>query len=293
MSFEAEIIKALQTLSNGFTDIIGIGVSYLGTELLFMAIAVVIYWCIDKAFAYRFFNTYVLGVAVANVMKIGFKRVRPFNAYAGEIKSIGAPEQSYSFPSGHTESISSISTVLTMKYGRKREWIPIVFWIATVLVMISRMFLGQHYLSDVFCGLTVGVACAMIFSALLSLLKDKEEWFGLGAVALSCVVIGVTAGLGKLNESPDLLKGLGAFIAFDIGYLVEKKLVKYNVNAGRKKWKYFLRVLIGLGVALGIQQGFKFFLPEDVPMLHDFLRYFIVAFWASLIAPALFKLAKI
>ena len=57
MSFEAEIIKALQTLSNGFTDIIGIGVSYLGTELLFMAIAVVIYWCIDKAFAYRFFNT--------------------------------------------------------------------------------------------------------------------------------------------------------------------------------------------------------------------------------------------
>lgn len=293
MRFEVEIIKALQTLSNGFTDFIGKAVSYLGTELLFMVIALIIFWCIDKAFAFRFFNTYILGVAVTNFMKIGFKRVRPFKAYGDEIRSIGDPETSFSFPSGHTESISSVSTVLTLKYGKRHKWIPITLWIATPLVMISRMYLGQHYLSDVFCGLTVGVSCAMIFSALLSLLKDKEEWFGVGAAVLSCIAIGVMAGLGKLNASPDLLKGLGAFIAFDIGYFAEKKLIKYDVNARGKKWKYFLRVFIGLGVALGIQQGFKFFLPEDVPMLHDFLRYFIVALWASVLAPAFFKLVKI
>ena len=157
--------------------------------------------------------------------------------------------------------------------------------------MISRMFLGQHYLSDVFCGLTVGVACAIAFNALLSLLKDKEEWFGVAAVVMCTVALGVMGGLGKINDSPDLLKGMGAFVAFDIGYFVEKRWVRYDIKS-EKIYKYILRVLIGLGVAVGIQQGFKLFLPSD-PMLYCFLRYFIVAIWTALIAPAFFKLIRL
>lgn len=59
MGFEADIIKALQTLSNGFTDFVGKATSLFGTEYLFLAVAVTLYWCIDKAYAYRFFNVYL------------------------------------------------------------------------------------------------------------------------------------------------------------------------------------------------------------------------------------------
>lgn len=293
MQFEADLIKLLQRASNGFTDTVFLGISQLGTELAFLAIAVVLYWCLDKRYAYRFFNVYILGVAITNFLKLGFKRTRPFNAY--DVRSIGDPEPTYSFPSGHTESIASISTLLTIKYGQKSKAVPIVCIAATLLVMLSRMYLGQHYLSDVFCGLTVGVFCAIAFNALLSLFGDKEELFLIPNVIVSVIIISVLAGVGMLNSpsGADILKGLGAFVAFDIGYFVEKRYVKYDVASNRLWWTVALRLVVGLGVAVGIQQGFKLFLPESMPMLYCFLRYFLMAAWAALAAPALFKKLKI
>ena len=280
-------------LRSPFMDLLNKGLSFFGTELFFLIIAVVLYWCIDKKFAYRFFNVYILGVAVTNVMKMSFKRVRPFNAYQDDVISIQERETTWSFPSGHTESISSVAAMTTIKYGKKYRVIPMIGAVLTILVMLSRMYLGQHYLSDVFCGLTVGVFCAIAFNALLSLFGDKEELFGIAALILSAVLIGVLAGLGKLGESADILKGIGAFVAFDIGYFIEKKFVRYDVRAHREWWTYLLRIVIGGGVTLAVQYGFKLFLPESVPMLYCFLRYFVMAAWASLAAPAIFKAAKI
>ncbi len=293
MRFEADLIRALQMVSNGFTDGFNLFLSFFGTETFFLIVAVVLYWCIDKKFAHRFLNVYILGVAVVNVMKLGFKRIRPFRAYQHEIRSIGDPESSYSFPSGHTHTISSISTMLTIKYGKKYIYVPIVGAGLTVAVMFSRMYLGQHYLSDVFCGLTVGIFCSIAFNALLSLFKDKEEFFVIPAIIISAVLVSVLAGLGMLNDSADVLKGAAAFAAFDIGYFIEKKYVKYDVAANKKPWAYALRLVLGLGVTLAIQQLFKLFLPKEIPMLYSFFRYFLVAAWASVIAPLVFKALKI
>lgn len=293
MQFEADIIKALQMYSNDYLDALQKFFSFFGTETLFLVVAVVLYWCIDKAFAHRFFNVYILGVAVTNVLKLGFKRTRPFNAYPDKVRSIGDPESTYSFPSGHTESISSVATMLTIKYGKKHVAVPVVGALLTILVMLSRMYLGQHYLSDVFCGLTCGIFCSIAFNALLSLFRNKEEFMIIPAVVLSAVLIGVLAGLGLMQSGADILKGVGAFLAFDVGYFIEKRFVKYDVKANAKWYKYLLRLVLGLGVTVAVQQTFKLFLPESMPMLYCFLRYFIMAIWASLAAPALFKAIRI
>ncbi len=291
MQFEADLIKLLQRASNGFADAVFLGVSQLGTEIAFLTVAVILYWCIDKVYAYRFFNVYILGVAVTNFLKLGFARPRPFDSY--DIRSIGAPETTYSFPSGHTESIASISTMLTLKYGKNRMYIPVIGAAATLAVMISRMYLGQHYLSDVFCGLTLGVFCAVAFNALLSLFGGNEELFVIPGTVICIVIIAVFAGKLSTPSGADILKGMGAFIAFDIGYIIEKRYVRYDVKKYRLWYKTALRILIGLGVAIGIQQGFKLFLPEDIPMLYCFLRYFLIAVWAAVAAPMLFKVLKI
>lgn len=293
MDFEVKIIEALQTLSNNFMDLLNKGLSFFGTELFFMAIAVVLYWCIDKRYAFRFFNVYILGVAVTNVFKLAFKRTRPFNAYPDRVNSIGAPESTYSFPSGHTASIASIATLTTVKYGKKHKSVPIVGGVLVILVMLSRMYLGQHYLSDVFCGLTLGVFCSIVFNALLSLFKDKEEWFVTVGIVIAVVLLGVLAGTKQLAVSGDILKGVGAFLAFDVGYFIEKRFVKYNVTQNAKWYKIALRLVIGLGITVAIQQCFKLFLPESIPMLYCFLRYFVMAAWAALAAPLLFRTLKI
>ncbi len=293
MRFEVDLIKALQTLRGPFTDGLNMFLSFFGTETFFLIIAVTLYWCVDKAFAHRFFNVYILGVAVTSVMKVGFKRVRPFNAYPEEVVSIQSPESSYSFPSGHTQTVSTVSTVLSIRYGKKYKIVPIAGGVLTLLVMLSRMYLGQHYLSDVFCGLTVGVFCSIAFNMLLSLLKDREEWFVLIAIALSVAFICVLAGIDQLGASEDLLKGIGAFVAFNIGYYFEKTYVRYDIKATQAWWKILLRLALGIGVTVAVQQLFKLFLPKSEPMLYCYLRYFIMALWAALGAPAAFKALRI
>ncbi len=293
MRFEVDLIKALQAHANGVTDVLNKIFSFFGTETLFLIVAVILYWCIDKAYAHRFFNVYIPGVAVTNFLKLGFKRTRPFNAYPREVRSIGDPETTYSFPSGHTESIASVSTLLTIKYGRKHKAVPIVAVMIVLLVMVSRMYLGQHYLSDVFCGLTAGIFLSVAFNALLSLMKDKEEWFAVAAVVITAVLVGVLIGLGLTDSGSDILKGAGAFAAFDIGYFIEKRCVRYDVKANKSAFTCVLRIVIGLGITLLIQYTFKLFLPVRQPLLYCFLRYFIMALWASLGAPFVFKLSKI
>lgn len=293
MQFEVDIIKALQTMHGPFMDGLNMFLSFFGTETFFLIIAVGLYWCIDKAFAHRFFNVYILGESVTSALKVGFKRVRPFNAYKKDVISIQTPETSYSFPSGHTQTVSTIATMLTIRYGKKYRIVPLVGGILTLLVMFSRMYLGQHYLSDVFCGLTVGVFCSIAFNMLLSLLKNKEEWFVLIAIAMSIVVVCVLAGIGQIGASEDLLKGIGAFVAFNIGYYFEKQYVGYDIKATQKWWKLLIRLAVGIGVTVAIQQLFKLFLPASEPMLYCYLRYFIMALWASLGAPAVFKAVKI
>ena len=293
MRFEVDLIKALQLARSPFMDVLNQFLSFFGTETFFLIVAVVLYWIVDKAFAHRFFNVYILGVAVTSVMKIGFKRVRPFNAYPKEVISIQSPETSYSFPSGHTQTVSTVASLLTIKYGKKYRIVPLAGVLITVLVMFSRMYLGQHYLSDVFCGLTVGVFCSILFNMLLSLLGNKEEWFAVGAIVLSVAVVGVLAGLGKLGESEDLVKGLGAFAAFNIGYFFEKRFVAYDIKSTQVWWRMLIRLALGIGVTVAIQQLFKLFLPESMPMLYCYLRYFLMALWVALGAPAAFKALKI
>lgn len=292
MQFEVNLIKTLQEHASTALTVVNNVFSFFGTETTFLLVAVILYWCIDKKFAYRFFNVYILGVALTNVMKQSFKRTRPFNAH-DDIASLCEKETTYSFPSGHTESISSISTLLTIKYGKKHKAVPVVFGVITILVMLSRMYLGQHYLSDVFCGLTAGIFFAIAFNAILSAFKDKEELFIIPALVIASVLLGVLIGLNKLGESGDILKGLGAFVAFDVGYFIEKHFVKYDVKKYASKGCYLFRVLIGGGITIAIQQLFKLFLPSSEPMLYCFLRYFVMALWASLIAPLLFKAVKI
>jgi undecaprenyl-diphosphatase len=58
-----------------------------------------------------------------------------------------------SFPSGHTSSWFALATVYSAKYPRY----AIPLYGAGVLVGLSRIYLGEHYPSDVLVGAVVGI----------------------------------------------------------------------------------------------------------------------------------------
>lgn len=64
-----------------------------------------------------------------------------------------------SFPSGHTASIFALVTILALFAKNKK--ICSVYLIAAILVAYSRIYLSQHFLTDVLAGSLIGVTVAM------------------------------------------------------------------------------------------------------------------------------------
>ena len=294
MQWEADLIHALQGGSNGFTDFLFSAITFLGDEMFFMFVAMFFFWCISKRDGFKFINVYFVGCAIVECGKLLIGRPRPFNAYEGHVRSIGEQSSSYSMPSGHSHSIANMSTQVVMKYRKDhlKIFLPIGIGI-TLLVIFSRLFLGQHYLTDVIAGVALGIGVAVAASFFFELLKDKEEWLAVAIVPLCIILTIIIMCISEDADTKDkILKVAGAYMAVAAGYFVEKRYVKFSVKANWKKQA--LKLLIGAGVALGIQQGMKYICTiEQSVFVYSFLRYFVLGAWAILGAPLVFKALKL
>lgn len=70
----------------------------------------------------------------------------------------------YSFPSSHASSFFALVTYLCLITAKKIKWFPYLLVPVALLVSYSRMYLGVHYPSDVFCGALLGGFLGWVFS---------------------------------------------------------------------------------------------------------------------------------
>jgi len=71
-----------------------------------------------------------------------------------------------SFPSGHSANAATMAVTLGIIFARTWVW----FWgvVYTLLMMLSRTYLGAHWISDTIGGLLIGVGVAIIVWAPLA-----------------------------------------------------------------------------------------------------------------------------
>jgi membrane-associated phospholipid phosphatase len=106
---------------------------------------------------------------LTSLLKAMFGRVRP------DFDEGGARLDSLSFPSGHSSGIATLVTVAlvlawpVLAPGARRLWVSLGVAVV-VLVGLTRMLLGVHFLSDVVGGWALGVAwslgVALVFGAM-------------------------------------------------------------------------------------------------------------------------------
>lgn len=97
-----------------------------------------------------------LGLAIYAAIKHLTARPRPHMAHEDLVLSV-APLDKYSFPSGHTLHAVNFSIQIAV-FAPSLAWLVIPF---ALLVALSRMVLGLHYLSDVLVGGLIGALLAV------------------------------------------------------------------------------------------------------------------------------------
>lgn len=279
---DLDIVKWIQkSLSSNIMDTIIYSITHLGDKFFFIFLAVVIFWAVDKKFAFKLTISFIGSAAVNVVLKNIFLRPRPYNN--GAI-SIGPKTHGTSFPSGHSQASGVLFYSINDEYGKKYKYMRYLAIFILIMVPFSRMYLGQHYLTDVLTGSIIGIIAAIVGFKLFDLMKDKEHIYPLFVIPVFMVALIVLYSKGY-DDVKDIFVAVGGYVGFVVGYAIEKLYIKHDVDTTWLNRIY--KIIIGLIITASLYFGLKFIFPEE-SLIFDFIRYTVIAFSATAIIPYLF-----
>jgi undecaprenyl-diphosphatase len=139
------------TFVNPFLTPIFILITLFGGSIFLLAPVLYAYIKGYRKFSIYLLNTLVMTLGISYLMKMMIFRPRPFYSVI-EVEALSCPS-SPSFPSGHVMKIAGYMGVV---YSQELEGFKKYLRNLTVLVAISRLYLGVHYPLDVFAGGIIG-----------------------------------------------------------------------------------------------------------------------------------------
>ncbi|PWV99370.1 PAP2 superfamily protein [Paenibacillus cellulosilyticus] len=277
MDFMLDILKWIQTIRTTFLTEVFTSITILAEEYVAIAVFCIVFWCLNKKWGYRIGFAYLLSGVTNNAIKEVFQVERPF-VRDNELVPIRVETATgYSFPSGHTQGISALSTALATIIRKK--WFTALSIILVLLVAFSRMYLGVHTIADVSVGAIFGFVCVIDANWMFDYVekKQKAEW-------LLFLFIPIALGLIWL-PSDDYIKAAGTIISFLIGYVLDQKYIKYEAKS--PIGKQIIKFVVGMTILIGIKILGQKLLGET--MVADFIRYFLIGAWMTIGAPLLFR----
>lgn len=126
-----------------------------------------------KKNSFKLAESLVATAAIAEVMKLTINRDRPFVKYPLDVFPNQIDETGKSMPSGHTAFAFTTATSIYLAYPKWYVAVPAFTW--ATAVGYSRMYLGQHYPSDVLIGAIVGGGSACLTNWLNKKIIEKKK----------------------------------------------------------------------------------------------------------------------
>lgn len=302
------ILYWLESVRNPVLDVVMQFFTFFGTELVFMVLALAVFWCVDKREGYYLLFVGFFGTALNQFLKLLCRIPRPWvrDPDFTIVEGARSGATGYSFPSGHTQN--AVGTLGGMARWSKRRAVRIVCVALLLLTAFSRMYLGVHTPADV--GVSFLIAAALVFAFYPIVRRaagePKKMYVLLGIMTVLSLAFVLYANLAAFPAEVDaenLYEGrknsyslFGALLGFLLGYTLERKYVRFEERA--VWWVQGLKLLLGLAVLLAVKEGLKLlFSAIGFTWLgSNAVRYFIVVVFASVLwpmtFPALQKLSK-
>jgi len=297
---EIQIVDFFRSWSCTFCNFFFALTNLLGEDLIFYLVFFALYWTYKKEFAFKYGSVYLFSCACNLGLKKIIKRPRPI----GHQNSI-FPETGYSFPSGHSQSYSSVAAGLVYEAHKnqfpKKRWMRVEILCELIifgaLVGIGRMYWGQHYLTDVLAGLILGVMITVAATYLLDVVIDKLKGtkITLDKVLIFLVpfvVIGYVLVITlDIFDDPDNLakiyRMIGIYLSVVVGYFIDKKWIKYTTEDTIKN--KFIKIYAGTAVLI-VFYAMVIYKAEINAFLP--IYYFVLGLIATVVLPWIFKTIK-
>ncbi|MBN2127249.1 MAG: phosphatase PAP2 family protein [Candidatus Diapherotrites archaeon] len=276
--FELAFSQMIQSYSNIFFDLFFFTATQLGNPLLWLLLSAWFFWKGEERKSFFLMTTILIASVFVGMLKPMIARLRP----SGETVRIFFPETDsiYGIPSGHATIVSS---VFAFYEKNLKKFNKLIFVLGIFLVLISRIYLGNHFLLDVIAGLALGLIIGKGVYFLDKIYEHRElhskkllEEIGLlGSIALLIVLI-------LLEQHPFATLIIGYFTGIFFFKLIGMNSSKLNGN------KLISKQLIGF-ILLALIMSSSYFLLQE---LLQRIGFFIAGFFVSFIYPAIWELKK-
>ncbi len=296
----------LESIRNPVLDAVMTFFSLFGEELVFMLLAIFVFWCVDKREGYYLLFLGFFGTVANQFLKILCRIPRPWerDPEFTIVESARSGATGYSFPSGHTQNVTG--TLGGIARWNRRVWLRLACVATLLLTGLSRMYLGVHTPLDVGVSLLLGGVLVFVFYPIVRRASENPRgmYALLGvmlALALAFVLYVNLAVFPADVDAENLQEAqknsyslLGALLGFCVAYPIERRFIRFPEKA--LWWVQLIKLTGGMLGLLACREGLKLlFAAVGFTWLgSNALRYFAMVFFAAAIWPLLFKpLSKI
>ncbi|MCB9010066.1 MAG: phosphatase PAP2 family protein [Ardenticatenaceae bacterium] len=288
-------------------------ISTLGIEEFYLALFPLVYWSVHKEMGRALAYLFLVGNVINTTLKHAFREPRPFWLEPSLEKFT---DGGYGLPSGHAQFTTTI--YLFMAMWVKRRWVWLLAIAIIILMSVSRVYLGSHFVHDVIVGILVGLVVLAGYAIWQRRYSARFEKRILGQRLLVAVLVPVlfTAVyliirliIGDPDNSVEwaafipevelesvegVVTAVASLLGAGIGLVLEPSRVRFLV-AG-PIWQRAMRYLLGMAVAVAIWAGLGQVFPDDPLWLAlplRLLRYALLTLWVTYYAPWVFVKIKL
>lgn len=299
-----EFLYFLQSLRCPALDAIFALITHGGEETVFMAVGMIVFWCINKYQGYYLLCVGFLGTVINQFLKMLCRVPRPWvkDPNFPIVESARAEATGYSFPSGHTQT--SVGLYGGIARMTKNTVIRVVTIALCVLIPFSRLYLGVHTPADVLTS--IAIATALVFLVYPIFQKGATNPRVMYAILGSfLILISLFVGFVALYPfpaevyAPDAIQNLesaqknaatlfGCAVGLIVAYTVDLKWIHFETRA--VWWAQIIKAVVGLGLVLAAKELLRApleFLLGNVLVARG-VRYFIVVLVGGILWPMTF-----